>query len=121
MPGHPHAHAHAHAHSHPNPNPNPNPNANQALTTLAETKVSVRGVAQQGGAVQKAMTPAVAKYKDWAGKNRDAAFVADIEVTFDPTPLAEGIGGVEVTGFGGKINLNNTLQSRLDLAYQVRG
>jgi len=26
-----------------------------------------------------------------------------------------------VTGFGGKINLNNTLQSRLDLAYQVRG
>ena len=27
----------------------------------------------------------------------------------------------QVTGFGGKINLNNTLQSRLDLAYQVRG
>jgi len=27
--------------------------------------------------------------------------VADIEVTFDPAPLAEGIGGVEVTGFGG--------------------
>jgi len=92
----------------------------EALTTLAETKVTVRGVAQQGGAVQKALTPAVAKYKDWAGKNRDAAFVADIEVTFDPTPLAEGIGGVEVTGFGGKINLNNTLQSRLDLAYQTR-
>ena len=34
--------------------------------------MSVRGVAQQGGAVQKAMTPAVAKYKDWAGKNPDA-------------------------------------------------
>lgn len=92
----------------------------EALTTLAETKVSVRGVAQQGGVVQKALTPAVAKYKDWAGKNRDAAFVAAIEVTFDPTPLAEGIGGVEVTGFGGKINLNNTLQSRLDLAFQTR-
>jgi len=92
----------------------------EALTTLAETKVTVRGVAQQGGVVQKALTPAVAKYKDWAGKNRDAAFVADIVVSFDPTPLAEGIGGVEVTGFGGKINLSNTLQSRLDLAYQTR-
>ena len=46
--------------------------------------------------------------------------MADIEVTFDPAPLAEGIGGVEVTGFGGKINLNNTLQSRLMLAYETQ-
>ena len=102
----------------------------------------------------KALTPAVAKYKDWASKNQDAAFVAAIEISFDPTPLASGcglppppparahphppphpptcalsrltshhpcsIGGVEVTGFGGKINLNNTLQSRLMLAYETR-
>ena len=34
--------------------------------------MTVRGVAQQGGAVQKALTPAVAKYKDWAGNNPDA-------------------------------------------------
>jgi hypothetical protein len=35
-------------------------------------------------------------------------------------PAACSIGGVEVTGFGGKINLNNTLQSRLMLAYETR-
>lgn len=92
----------------------------EALTTLAETKVTVKGVASQGSVTQKALTPAVAKYKDWAKANQDAAFVAAIEITFDPTPLASGVGGVEVTGFGGKINLNNTLQSRLMLAYETR-
>jgi len=35
-------------------------------------------------------------------------------------PPTRSIGGVEVTGFGGKINLNNTLQSRLMLAYETR-
>jgi len=40
----------------------------------------------------KALTPAVAKYKDWASKNQDAAFVAAIEISFDPTPLASGCG-----------------------------
>ena len=32
----------------------------------------------------------MAKYKDWASKNQDAAFVSAIEVTFDPSPLATG-------------------------------
>ena len=36
------------------------------------------------------------------------------------SPHPCSIGGVEVTGFGGKINLNNTLQSRLMLAYETR-
>jgi len=92
----------------------------EALITLAETKVQVKGVSSQGAVTQKALVPAVTKYKDWASKNKDAAFLGDIEVTFDPAPLATGIGGVEVTGFAGKINLNNTLQSRLMLAYETR-
>merc|ERR1711892_694901 len=50
----------------------------EALTLLAETKVTVKGVASQGSVTQKALTPAVAKYKDWASKNQDAAFVAAI-------------------------------------------
>ena len=40
------------------------------------------------------------------------------------TPVRPGgtrrIGGVWVTGFGGKITLDNTLQSRLMLAYETR-
>ena len=48
--------------------------------------MSVRGVAQQGGAVQKALTPAVAKYKDWAGKNPDANTYLTFTLTRTPTP-----------------------------------
>jgi|EP00908_Phaeocystis_cordata_P002505 V-type H+-transporting ATPase subunit E len=92
----------------------------EALISLAETKVTVKGVQGQSAVVQKCLTPATAKYKDWASKNKDAAFVSAIDISFDSAPLPVGIGGVEVTGFGGKINLNNTLQSRLMLAYETR-
>ncbi|EOD07356.1 vacuolar H+-ATPase V1 sector, subunit E [Emiliania huxleyi CCMP1516] len=72
----------------------------------------------------QACTAAAAKYKarrhDWAAKNKDAAFASSIEVAWDSSPLAAGIGGVEVSGFGGKISLTNTLQSRLMLAYETR-
>eukprot|EP00316_Scyphosphaera_apsteinii_P013702 CAMPEP_0119308758 /NCGR_PEP_ID=MMETSP1333-20130426/12704_1 /TAXON_ID=418940 /ORGANISM="Scyphosphaera apsteinii, Strain RCC1455" /LENGTH=221 /DNA_ID=CAMNT_0007312599 /DNA_START=77 /DNA_END=742 /DNA_ORIENTATION=+ len=92
----------------------------EALKTLAEAKVSIKGVSGQAAAVQKQIEPAKAKFKEWAAKTKGAAFADSIVVTFDPTPLQHGIGGVEVTGFGGKISLVNTLQSRLMLAYETR-
>jgi len=62
----------------------------------------------------------VTRYKDWASKNKDAKFTSSVEVTWDSAPLAAGIGGVELVGFGGRISLTNTLQSRLMLAYETR-
>lgn len=92
----------------------------EALKAVAETKVSVKGVAGQGALLQKAIPTASAKYKDYATKELGASFAASIEVSYDPTPLESGIGGVEVVGMGGKISLLNTLQSRLMLAYETR-
>merc|ERR1719384_245994 len=92
----------------------------EALKTLAEAKVSIKGVSGQAAVVQKQIEPAKAKFKEWAAKTKGAAFADSIVVTFDPAPLQHGIGGVEVTGFGGKISLVNTLQSRLMLAYETR-
>lgn len=82
--------------------------------------MSVRGVQGQGALVQKQLPSATAKYKEWATKAKGADFAATVEVSFDPEPLSAGIGGVEVSGFGGKISLLNTLQSRLMLAYETR-
>ena len=62
----------------------------QALKLLAETKVKVKGVAGQGPMVQKQMVAAATAYKEWAKAEKDAAFVAAIDVTFDPTPLDAG-------------------------------
>lgn len=62
----------------------------EALVTLADTKVTVKGVQGQGSATQKALIPATNKYKEWATKNKDAAFVSAIDITFDPTPLTSG-------------------------------
>ena len=62
----------------------------QALISLAETKVTVKGVQGQSAVVQKCLTPATAKYKDWASKNKDAAFVSAIDISFDSAPLPVG-------------------------------
>merc|ERR1712087_470831 len=43
-----------------------------------------------------------------------------VEAEKAKTPLEAGIGGCEVRGFGGKIAMENTLQSRLMLAYETR-
>jgi len=91
----------------------------EALIQVAEPKMQVKGVSGQGAVTQKALAAALPKFKEWAQKNRDAAFVAAVEVTFDPASLSGGIGGVQVSGFGGKITLDNTLQSRLMLAYET--
>ena len=92
----------------------------ESLCTLAESTVSVKGVAGQGAIVQKCLPKATENFKAWAKKEKDDAFVAAISVSFDPTPLNAGIGGVAVSGFGDKIALTNTLQSRLMLAYETR-
>lgn len=92
----------------------------EGLQGVADPKATIKGVAGQGAIVQKCLPAATAKFKEWATKEHGAAFVSKIEVTFDPTPLEHGIGGCEVTGFGGKISLLNTLQSRLMLAYETR-
>ena len=68
----------------------------EALIQVAEAKVSVRGVAGQAAVTQKALTPAVAKFKDWAIKNKGPEFASAIDVSFDSTGLTSGIGGVEV-------------------------
>lgn len=91
----------------------------EALITLNEPKASVRGVASQTSAAQKATAAAAAKFKDWAAKT-GAPYASSIDITFDPAPLESGVGGVSVSGFGGKISLSNTLQSRLMLAYETR-
>lgn len=49
-----------------------------------------------------------------------AEWAAGIKVEFDSNSLKTGIGGVELVGFGGKITLTNTLQSRLMLAYETQ-
>ena len=124
----------------------------EALIELCDQKVQVKGIASAAAITQKAMTPAVAKYKEWATKSQGAAWASTIDVTFDSTPLTSGcarppadktparppppprpppltpprlslvrrIGGVAVSGFGGKITLTNTLESRLMLAYETR-
>ena len=49
-----------------------------------------------------------------------AEWASTISVAVDSSSLKTGIGGVEVVGFGGKITLTNTLQSRLMLAYETQ-
>lgn len=82
--------------------------------------MSVQGVDGQATICQKSLASAAAKFKDWATKNKGADFVSKINITYDPKTLTSGIGGCAVTGFGGKITVQNTLQSRLMLAYETR-
>merc|ERR1740115_455197 len=87
----------------------------EALIAVQEPVMQVKGVAGQGAVAQKALAAATPQYKEWATKNKNAEFAAAVNVTFDPAGLTSGIGGVQVAGFGGKITLDNTLQSRLML------
>jgi len=92
----------------------------EALTQLADTKVIVKAVAGQEGATKKALDAALPKYKQWATKEMGAEWASGISVTLDSQSLKTGIGGIELVGFGGKITLTNTLQSRLMLAYETQ-
>lgn len=92
----------------------------EALIQLADTKVFVKGVAGQETQTKKALAAALPKFQKWANDKMGAEWAAGIEVKFDADSLKSGIGGVELTGFGGKITLANTLQSRLMLAYDTQ-
>jgi len=92
----------------------------EALIQLADQKVQVKGVVGQEAQVKKAITGAEAKFKAWAAKEMGNEWAAEIKVDFDANSLKPGIGGVELTGFGGKITLTNTLQSRLLLAFETQ-
>jgi len=92
----------------------------EALIQLADQSVQVKAVAGQETATKKALTAAEAKFKAWATKEMGADWAAGIKVQLDSASLKTGIGGVELVGFGGKITLTNTLQSRLLLAYETQ-
>mmetsp|Transcript_44805 Transcript_44805/g.117526 ORF Transcript_44805/g.117526 Transcript_44805/m.117526 type:complete len:221 (-) Transcript_44805:460-1122(-) len=92
----------------------------EALCQLADQKVSVKGVAGQESQTKAALTKATAKFTKWATDNKGADWAASIDIKFDSASLKSGIGGIEVTGFGGKITLSNSLQSRLMLAYETQ-
>ena len=92
----------------------------EALVQLADQKVVVKAVAGGEAATKKALAGATAKYTAWAQKEMGPEWAAAIQVTMSPEVLKTGIGGVEVCGFGGKITLTNTLQSRLLLAYETQ-
>jgi V-type H+-transporting ATPase subunit E len=92
----------------------------EGLIQLADQKVSIKAVQGQEAAAKKAIASAETKFKQWATKEKGAEWASGIELTFDPKSLTSGIGGVELVGFGGKITLTNTLQSRLMLAYETQ-
>jgi vacuolar-type H+-ATPase subunit E/Vma4 len=95
--------------------------ASQGLIRLEGTVVSVRGVNGQATLVKNVLPGAVTKYKAWAEKEKGAAFVKEIDVTFAPDiPVKGSCGGVVIATAGDKIILDNTLETRLDLAMQVR-
>jgi len=91
----------------------------EGLMQLNDQKVVVKGVAGDEKNVKAALGSAEAAFKAWATKENGADWAASISVTFDSATLKEGIGGVQLIGFGGKIMLNNTLKARLDLAYET--
>jgi len=92
----------------------------EALVQLADQNVSVKAVAGQETATKKALTSATKKFTAWATEKKGAEWASTINISFDSNSLKSGIGGVEVCGFGGKITLANTLQSRLMLAYETQ-
>jgi len=92
----------------------------EGLIQLADQKVKIKAVAGQEAAAKKAIAAAEPKFKAWAAKTKGDAWASTIDITFDPDSLKTGLGGVELVGFGGKITLTNTLQSRLMLAYETQ-
>ena len=92
----------------------------EALCQLADQKVVVKGVKGQEAATKKALGPATSRFERWATQEKGADWAKEIDISLDKTSSDAGVGGVEVTGFGGKITLANTLQSRLMLAYDTR-
>jgi len=93
----------------------------EGLIRLEGTQVSVRGVTGQANLVKNVLPSAVNKYKAWAEKEKGSAFVKEIDVTFASDDAIKGsCGGVMLATAGDKIILDNTLETRLELAMEVR-
>ncbi|KAG8467563.1 hypothetical protein KFE25_000879 [Diacronema lutheri] len=93
----------------------------EGLIRLEGTAVSVRGVTGQANLVKNVLTGAVNKYKAWAEKEKGAAFVKEIDVTFvAEDAIKNSCGGVMLATAGNKIVLDNTLEARLELAMEAR-
>jgi len=93
----------------------------EGLIRLEGTVVSVRGVSGQANLVKNVLGGAVNKYKAWAEKEKGAAFVKDIDVSFDADkPVKNSCGGVVIATAGDMIVIDNTLEARLELAMELR-
>jgi len=93
----------------------------EGLVRLEGTSVSVRGVSGQGNTVKNVLPGAINKYKAWAEKEKGAAFVKDIDVTFAADdPIKNSCGGVILATKGDAIIIDNTLETRLELAMELR-
>jgi len=90
----------------------------EALKTLNDPKVVVTPVAGGEKATTAALAGATAAFKSWATETNGAEWAAGISVTMSSTSAKAGTGGVTCAGFNGSITLQNTLESRLNLAYE---
>jgi len=81
----------------------------EGMYALNEDKVMVRAREEDSDVVKKAAEAASKEYKEIMGD--------DVEVVLDDkeTLPAESAGGVVIIGGGGKIDVNNTLETRLEL------
>lgn len=92
----------------------------EALITVSDPVMTVQGVEGQAAACKKALPAATERFKEWALESKGGEFASKVAITFDPNPLSSGVGGCAVSGFGGRITVQNTLESRLNLAYETR-
>jgi len=90
----------------------------EGLERLQVCKAYVRSIRGQETAVQAALVEAADEYRK-SSSSRGALFAAQVELVFDPNPLEEGIGGVELRDGLGTIRLVNTLKARLDVAFRT--
>jgi len=81
----------------------------EGLYALLEKKVSIRAKKSDYDLVKKAIEAAKKEYKEKTGK--------DVDVELDESePLPdESSGGVSIVGGGGKIEINNTFEERLEM------
>lgn len=81
----------------------------EGFYALNEPKVQIRGRKKDEELIKKAIEGAVKVYNEKTGRETSATFD-------EKNPLPEGgAGGVSILGGGGKIEINNTFEQRLNL------
>ncbi|GFQ67755.1 v-type proton ATPase subunit E [Trichonephila clavata] len=84
----------------------------QAVFQLLEPEVSIRCRKQDMDLVEKALSTVAKEYQEVVGKQ------CKVNVDKDNYLSPECAGGIELTAQKGKIKINNTLESRLDMISQ---